>query len=283
MLALIAAVCGCSRQEDTAKPVATPAVTISQSAAAIGSPVEVTYKFVVAPDAPAFKQDYVVFIHFNDATGDQLWTDDHLPPTPTTQWKPGDTVEYRRTMFVPKVAYTGSTSVDLGLYAPQSGERLPLGGEAVGQRAYRVATFEVMPQVADVVVFKSGWHDPESDRPDDEWHWSKGEGTLLLRKPKQEAMLLLDLDQPVMEVTPAQRVEVRLGGMPVDSFSLPPGRRQLRRIPLSAALLGDAQTVEVTIAPDRTFSPASLSGSRSPDVRTLGVRVFHAYVQPKKG
>ena len=32
-----------------------------------------------------------------------MWTDDHEPPTPTRQWKPGATVEYTRTMFIPKV------------------------------------------------------------------------------------------------------------------------------------------------------------------------------------
>src|SRR5689334_1175102 len=114
-LTLIAA---CSKPAEEGPAVAAPTVTLSARVVPIGSPVDVTYKFVGAPDAPAFSQDYRVFVHFNDASGQQLWTDDHLPPTPTTEWKPGNTIEYTRTMFVPKVPYTGETTIDVGLYRP---------------------------------------------------------------------------------------------------------------------------------------------------------------------
>jgi hypothetical protein len=36
-----------------------------------------------------------------------MWTDDHTPPVPTTQWKPGQTVEYTRTVFIPIFPYVG--------------------------------------------------------------------------------------------------------------------------------------------------------------------------------
>ena len=54
----------------------------------IGSAVTLTYKFVVAPNA-SFDKDYWVFVHVLDPEGEQLWTDDHLPPTPTSKWKAG--------------------------------------------------------------------------------------------------------------------------------------------------------------------------------------------------
>jgi hypothetical protein len=283
-LALLAVLStGCSKKTDDAKPVATAAVTLSPSAAAIDAPVVVSYKFVVAADAPPFKQDYYVFVHFNDATGDQLWTDDHLPPTPTSRWKPGSTIEYMRTMFVPKLAYTGRTTIDLGVYSPQTNERLPLGGQSVGQRAYRVGTLDVKPQTGSTIVtFRNGWHDAEfaQDSPGVEWHWSKGDATLAFRNPKRDTALLLDVDQPVMELTPPQRVEVRAGATVIDSFTLQPGRRELKRIALTAAQLGAGDDVELTVAVDRTFSPAYLAGSKSGDSRTLGIRVFHAYLQP---
>jgi hypothetical protein len=55
----------------------------------------------------------------------------------------------------------------------------------------------------------------------------------------------------------------------------------LRRIALPASVLGDADTVELTIAVDRTFVPADIPALRSSDSRELGIRVFRAYVVPK--
>ena len=86
----------------------------------LGAPVEVTYKFVVAPNAPKINENYKVFVHFLDADREQMWTDDHDPAVPTTQWKPGQTVEYTKTMFVPVYPYQGRTTVLMGLYSTTS-------------------------------------------------------------------------------------------------------------------------------------------------------------------
>src|SRR5687767_4721438 len=91
----------CQRTEDTAPPMVTPSVTVSSAEAPIGSPVDVHYRFVVAPGA-RFTDDYTVFVHFLDADRELMWTDDHQPPVPTREWQPGSTIEYTRTMFIPK-------------------------------------------------------------------------------------------------------------------------------------------------------------------------------------
>ena len=85
VLSLCAA--GCGRKE-TRDPVAQPVVTLSHDRAALGSPVDVTYRFEVAPGAPSFGENYRVFVHVMDSDEKLLWTDDHDPPVPTTQWKP---------------------------------------------------------------------------------------------------------------------------------------------------------------------------------------------------
>ena len=85
----------------------------------IGSPVRLTYKFDVAPDAK-IRRDYWVFVHVLEPNGEQLWVEDHLPPTPTSTWKPGQTVEYTRTVFVPNYPYIGPAVVRLGLYDPKT-------------------------------------------------------------------------------------------------------------------------------------------------------------------
>jgi hypothetical protein len=244
----------------------------------------VTYKFEVAPDAPAFTEDYTVFVHVIDKDRTSLWGDDHQPPTPTTQWKPGSTVEYTRTMFVPKLPYVGPAQVEVGLYSVKSGQRVPLGGENTGDRSIRVATFNMqLPANALFIVFRDGWHDAEvSGESGVEWQWSRKQGTLSFRNPKQDVTFILDVDQPAPAFPEPQKVEIRVGDAVVDSFSLTAGRRELRRIPLTAAQLGAGETVDAVVAVDKTFVPASVPQLKSLDPRELGLRVFHAFVEPKQ-
>jgi hypothetical protein len=284
LLAIAMTAGACGRTEDTEPPVATPGVTMSRPDAAVGSPIDMTYRFAVAGSAPAFAEDYWVFVHFVDTDGELMWTDDHQPPTPTRQWKPGERIEYTRTMFVPKFPYTGETGVEVGLFSPTTGMRLPLEGQNEGMRSYRVAAFTLRLLTDSVfVVFNNGWHQTEvaDETTGLEWQWSKKEATLSFRNPKRDAVFFLQLDQPVKPFPEPQRVELKLGPTVVDAFPLPPGDRELRRVNISAEQFGQAETVEMAISVDKTFVPASIAELRNTDQRELGVRVFRAFVQPR--
>src|SRR5687767_14553722 len=100
------ALAGCGGKKETEAAVATPSVSFKPDKMPIGSAVTVTYKFVVAPTA-SFDKDYTVFVHVLDLEGEQMWTEDHQPPTPTSKWKAGETIEYTRTIFVPNYPYIG--------------------------------------------------------------------------------------------------------------------------------------------------------------------------------
>jgi len=283
VLAFAAVTAACSRADDNAPAVATPSLTLGSPIAAIGSPIEVTYRFAVAGDAPAFTEDYWVFVHFLDTDRELMWTDDHEPPTPTRQWKPGSIVEYVRTMFIPKFPYVGETRVEIGVFSPTTGDRLPLAGETTGQRSYQVATFDMRLQSDNLfVVFRDGWHETEvgGEGSGLEWQWTKQDATFSFRNPKRDVQVYLQVDQPVAGFPEPQRVEVRAGSAVVDTFSLPAGGLELRRVHIPASQLGTAETVDLTISVDRTFVPASVPALRSNDPRELGVRVFRAYVQP---
>src|SRR5262250_2306223 len=104
----------CRKKEEGGPPVATGTVTLSHDRAPAGSPLEITYKFVVAPGA-TFAQDYRVMAHVVDTDEELMWTDDHQPTPPTKEWKPGQTVEYTRTVFVPIFPYVGDATIQLGL------------------------------------------------------------------------------------------------------------------------------------------------------------------------
>lgn len=275
------ALTACRRQEDAAPPLVTPSVTMARSEASVGSPVEMTYKFQVAPDAK-FAEDYWVFVHFVDTDRELMWTDDHQPPVPTRQWKPGTTVEYSRTMFIPKFPYVGETRVELGLYSRATGERVPMTGDHQGQRSYRVGTLNLQTQTDNLfVVFRDGWQETETS-PEGlgvEWQWSKKAGVLAFRNPMRDVMFYLQLDQPVPEIG-TQHVDVKLGDTVLDAFDLPPGDRQLRKINITRDQFGAAETGEITIEVGKTFIPATVPELKNTDVRELGVRVFRAYLQP---
>jgi hypothetical protein len=270
----------CRRKEPVAPPKATPSVTLSRDKVPLGGPVDITYKFVVAPDA-TFAQNYRVMAHVVDPNEELMWTDDHDPPIPTSEWKPGQTVEYTRTVFVPVYPYVGEATIQLGLYSQPKEPRVPLAGEDVGQRAYRVGRLQLAPQSEAVFsVFKEGWHPAEQAEHNAmvEWHWTKKAATLAVRNPKKDAVLYLELDNPGGVFDEPQQVTVSIGSAKLDEFTVTPGKPPvLRKIALPVAALGSDENVDIRIEVDKTFVPSRLSPSAK-DPRELGVRIFHAAV-----
>jgi hypothetical protein len=274
---LATAACGGSNDE---APVASAAVTLTPTRAAGGTPVEVHYRLEAAPGATMPQGEYVVFVHWIGPSGELLWTDDHQPPIPLQQWRPGMPVEYDRTMFVPRVSVAGPVQMQVGLYAPSNGARLPLIGEAEGTRAYPVASLEIRPDPSSVfVAFDDGWHNPEvGETLGREWRWSRGTGRLAFRNPHKPAELWLELDQPVRQLPVSQQVELRIAGKTIDTFDLPPDTLQIHRTPLPVEVMGSDETVELEIVPSQSFVPAAIPALKSGDRRTLGVRIFNAHL-----
>lgn len=282
-LAGLLVISGCRAATENTPPVATPTVTLERTRAALGSPVDMTYQFAVAPGAH-FDGDYRVFVHFLDADGELMWTDDHDPPRPTSQWQPGQTVQYTRTLFVPIYPYVGEASIEIGLHSADGQRRLPLAATDRGQRSYRVATLTVLPQTENIfLIYKDGWHAPEvaADNVAIEWHWTKREATIAFRNPKRDCMFFLHVDGKPKLLAEPQRVTVRLGDQPIAEFRLESPEEIIKRIPLAASQMGTGDMIEIRIAVDKTFVPAELPGGRPSDTRELGVRVFHAFVEPK--
>jgi hypothetical protein len=276
---------GCGGGESDAPPVATPTVTLNHDTVPASSPLEVTYKFTVA-DTAQINGDYRVLVHIVDADEEQMWTFDHDPPVPTSRWKPGQTIEYTHTEWIPVYPYVGEAAIHIGLYSTADNTRLPLNGDHVGQNAYRAARFQLLPQSDNLLmIYKDGWHGLEAarDNPAVEWQWTKKEATLAFKNPRKDAVFYLDVDSPGAQFHQSQQVEVRLGDAVVDQFTITsnPADRQLRKIALPAAQIGTSDMAELTIAVDNTFTPAKVNPSASNDPRELGVRVFHAFVDAR--
>jgi hypothetical protein len=274
---------GCHRPEKDQPGVATPSITLSQDRVPLGSPIDITYKFVVARNAPAFAENYRVFVGIVDADNQLMWTDDHNPPKPTTAWKPGETISYTRTVFVPVYPYVGEANVHMGLYSTTTQKRLPMIGENVGQHSYKVAKLQLQPQTDNVfTVFKDGWHPAEvaASNPLVEWQWTKKSATIAFKNPRTDALFYLDVDNPGGVFNQGQHVRVSISDRTVDEFDITPQQETLRKIALTKTQLGASDMVEVELDVDKTFVPALVLAS-SKDPRELGIRVFHAFIQPK--
>ena len=272
---------GCGSTDST-PPVATAAVTLNRTRVPQGGPLEMTYRFTVVEGARGLAGDYRVFVHFFDDDGALLFSDNHEPPQPMSSWQPCQQITYDRRMIVPVYPYIGEVTIAIGLYSATMGDRLPLMGEPLGQRAYRVATMEMAPQPESrLLVFEDGWHQVESlpGEPDREWQWTAGQATISFRNPRADSTLYLELDgRPDLFDVP-QVVTLTIDETVVATIEVASEAATYHSIPVSAASLGAADTVTLTLNVDRTFVPADLTDSENPDQRELGVQVFYAFME----
>jgi hypothetical protein len=148
----------------------------------------------------------------------------------------------------------------------------------VSQREYEVAKMEILPQSGNVfLIYKEGWHPTETHAQDPtiDWQWTRKAATVSFRNPQKDVTFYLEYDARTDLFTPPQQVTVRMGDQVIGTFAADSKDAKLVTFPISAAQLGNAESVELMIEVDRTFR----AGGN--DTRDLGIRVFHAFVEPK--
>jgi hypothetical protein len=272
---------------DSAPPVATVTFSTNKDKVPLGSPIELTYRFDVAPNA-TIAEDYRVFVHVLDDRGAEMWNDDHNPPVPTSQWRPGQRVQYTHTRFVPVFPYVGEATVEVGLH--RGNERLPLQGpnpddRDSSTREYRVGTLTILPSSENIAFFyKSGWHPAEyaSDNPMVEWQWTQKIATVALpRNPRRDLTYYLSYSgRADLFGDSPQQVTVYVGDQVIDTFRVTDNKQTLRTIAISAAQLGAADSAELRIEIDKTFVPAKIDNTGR-DTRELGIQVYHQFFEAR--
>ena len=271
-------VVGCSQPPP---PVAVPSLTVDRTSVPLGGPLELSLRFDTPPELEPLADDYRVFVHFLSIDGELLWTEDHDPAVPTSRWRPGDTIEYTRAVTIPTYPYLGEVTLAVGLYVPETGERLPMAGEDIGQAAYRVATLEIEPQhESSFLVYEDGWYGTElsSDGRND-WRWTSARAVIAFRNPDSDVRLILELDgRPDLFEEP-QRLALVVGEHTLQELILDTNLPVSFDEVVSATELGREEVVRLELRVDKTFVPAELDGG-SQDTRELGVRVFVAYIEP---
>ena len=264
----------CRTEVAPGSPAGAVSATPQRPSIEAGAPIDIEYRFTRRVDAPAFPADAWVFVHATDAAGVLLWTDDHQPPTAPSTWGDAD-VTYRRTMFVPRGTPPGRVHIEAGVFVRPDGVRIPIAAANPS-----TSGFDVIPASNELfVVFGDGWHAAErvEQQQANEWRWSKGDARLSFRRPSRDAVLSIEIDQPVTQVS-RPTVEVRIGSDLLASLYVNPLARQIYRVPLPVVRLGTAPTVDLNVHVQPTFVPARTAGLGSQDTRELGVRVFNVHV-----
>jgi hypothetical protein len=85
----------------------------------------------------------------------------------------------------------------------------------------------------------------------------------------------VEFDARIDKFGTPQQVTVRSGDQVVGTFAADSTKPKLVILPVSAAQLGSGDMAELTLEVDQTFAPGG------GDVRDLGIRVFHAFIEPK--
>ena len=81
----------------------------------------------------ALTEAYTVFVHLVDANGNVVADADSPPFTglyPTNRWRAGETLRDRHTLKIPADLAPGNYALEIGMYAPATGARLPVSGGA---------------------------------------------------------------------------------------------------------------------------------------------------------
>jgi len=270
---------GCTESQS---PVATVTVGVDRAAAPLGATLNLRFRFDVTPvPGEALAEDYRVFVHFLDDRGEVLWTEDHDPPVPTSQWQPGRSVEYERRVRIPMYPYIGESLIAVGLYSTVDGARVPLAGADLGQTSYHVASIRLDPQhESSFVSYGEGWHPSEFTGDGlSQWRWTTGRSVVSFRNPNRDSRLVLEFDgRPDLFDSPL-RLSLAVGDRVLQEMELDTNQIVYLVDEISAADLGTESFVELELRVDPTFVPAEID-SAAGDTRELGIRVYYIYFEP---
>jgi len=265
---------GCNAQRATI----VPKLQINKKSAEMGTPVEMTYSFSTKKDYVPLKRDLTVFVHFLDPKGNIRFQDDHVPPKPTSTWRPNGNYNYTRTLFIPKNIPQGEYTVTMGIYAPDKGERIDLDAPKQNHREYDMGKvmIEIPPQEP-IIQYVKGWYDPESIPTDvsTHWRWISKEAVMKVRNPMADALLYFKADGVPERFKEPQMVTLTVGEWS-DTFPINSNQLFLKKYNISKDKLGTDKMLEVKVSVDKTFVPAD--DKVSADTRELGLRVYELYL-----
>ncbi len=277
-LSLLAPSCRRRTVHETALAI-TPTATVLPSRVAAGGPVSVDYRWTLGAAARRLAGPYRAFVHFLDEDGALVWSDEHSPTPAVAEWQAGHSYSYRRTVLTPEFPYAGPVTVVMGLYAPATGERLPLRGEDRGQRRYRVATLSLLPRDRQLALRCEGLYPPEAPvaAPLVVTRFMRREASCRFRNPREDVLVFVqgDLEPAGFATTPV--LELSSGGALARRELLRSDELQLAVFRVPARALGREAEATLRLGMNAAYSPRLLGATGDP--REVSLRLFRLRVE----
>jgi hypothetical protein len=285
-LALGALSAGCRRRSAAPPPPLdiTPRATVSPASVPAGGPIAIDYLWSVGPTATPLTGRYRAFVHFLDDEGALLFTDDHAPAPPPSEWQAGQSYSYRRVTLTAEFPFVGTAKLVVGLYDADSGARVPLAGADAGQRRIHVADPVLRPRDLDRRVRCDGFYEPEAPlaAPLVVSRFMGRQVDCRFPNPREDVVLFVRADiepqafsaPPRLRITSDARAAVTTwyaGELPLSS------EPALVHVPVAARLLGRGADATFRLSMSETYRPAAFGGG---DPRELSLRVFGLHAVP---
>ena len=213
-----------------------------------------------------------------------MFTDDHFPPVPTSEWQVGREVVYERRVIVPIYPFVGEATVALGFYSGDGEDRLPLAAEDLGQREYAVAALTMAPQSeSGFLTYGEGWHGIESTPQDvtREWQWTTEHSTISFQRPGTPSTLYLELNGRPGVFSEPQILTLTVGDTVLATLELASEESTFYSFDLSTDNFGDEEIVELAFDVDQTFVPAEIAEDENDDSRELGIQLHYVFLEPR--
>ena len=269
---------GCSGPSDS---VAIARLAVDRLSVPLGGTVDLTIQFDVAPTLDPLEEDHRVFLHVFDDSETFLWASDHEPPVPTSEWRPGQSIQYTHRLEIPAYPYIGLAVIGIGLQSSDSGARLPLAGRDLGEFVYEVAALAFEPRhESSYVVYGEGWYPVEFQMfGQTAWRWTGERAVLSFRNPYRTARLVVDVQGRPAVFEQPQLLSFVVGERTIREVTLDTGGVVRLDYELTESDLGSGDVVDLELLVDRTFVPAELDDTAA-DTRRLGVRVLDVHIEP---
>ena len=135
--------------------------------------------------------------------------------------------------------------------------------------------FAVAPPDAIFAVQHAGWNEIEySPQMQRRWRWTTGRAMTFVNSGGRDVTLIVAGESPLETFDVAPRVTIRAGGEVLATASPETDFELTLSVPAATLQAADGM---IAIETDKTFIPHDRSGS--PDMRTLGLRIFRFEVR----
>jgi hypothetical protein len=210
--------------------------------------------------------------------GRALFLDEWEPPVPTSEWKPGSEYMFVRRVYIPAfidefdAGFRGAERPVLTILLVLPTDTGPGAGRVLSRRKIKVVPATDAP----VIVYSSGWYEPETvpGNIGPGWRWTSREARADIDNPGRDVLLVIR-GEAGASAPPGQMVTVSVAGRVLEEFV--PGEGAFERsYAVKKEWLGGGTDFELVIGVDKTFVPAKTAPGAS-DERELGVKITLLY------